>query len=242
MITQDRTILDGYARLELARLQGRATLPCIAYELNESEALHWLLQKHRRSNGLNDFTRILLALELEPWFKEKARSNQQAGGRQKGSSKLTEAGRLDVRSEIAAAAGVSVGNVTKVKQILATTCLELQDALQNGEVSIHRAWLWRELSSENQRRALMVYRGEQGVKKTIRRLISNHVPRNPVPAEALGLADLTRRLSQLQSPDLGSVPVAAVDVPGKAVFITQELLQLLPAQEELPILCIAESR
>ena len=120
MITQDRTILDGYARLELARLHGRATLPCIEYELTESEALHWLLQKHRRSSGLNDFTRILLALELEPWFKEKARSNQQAGGRQKGSSKLTEAGRLDVRSEIAAAAGVSVGNVTKVKQVTTT--------------------------------------------------------------------------------------------------------------------------
>jgi hypothetical protein len=57
VITQDHTILDGYARLELARLQGRATLPCIAYELAESEALHWLLQKHRRSNGLNDFSR-----------------------------------------------------------------------------------------------------------------------------------------------------------------------------------------
>lgn len=76
MITQDCTILDGYARLELARRKGRATLPCIAYELTESEALHWLLQKHRRSNGLNDFTRTLLALELESYFKEKALSNQ----------------------------------------------------------------------------------------------------------------------------------------------------------------------
>jgi len=35
--------------------------------------------------------RILLALELEPWFKEKARSNLRAGGQNKGSSKLTEA-------------------------------------------------------------------------------------------------------------------------------------------------------
>ena len=38
VVTQDRTILDGYARLELARLQGRATLSCIEYELTESEA------------------------------------------------------------------------------------------------------------------------------------------------------------------------------------------------------------
>src|SRR5205085_67717 len=98
-----------------ARLQGRATLPCVEYELTESEALHWLLQRHRRAYALNDFCRILLALDLEPWFKEKARSSQQAGGQDKGSSKLTKAERLDVRSEIAAAAGVSAGNVSKVK-------------------------------------------------------------------------------------------------------------------------------
>ena len=64
LITQDRTIVDGYARWELARLQGRQTLPCIEYELTEAEALHWLLQKHLRSNGLNAYSRILLALEL----------------------------------------------------------------------------------------------------------------------------------------------------------------------------------
>ena len=60
VITQDRTILDGYARLELARRKGRATLPCIEYELSGEDALRWLLQRHRRSNGLNDFCRILI--------------------------------------------------------------------------------------------------------------------------------------------------------------------------------------
>lgn len=167
--------------------------------------------------------------------------NQGAGGRTKGSSKLTEAERVDVRSEIAAAAGVSLGNVTKVKQVMATTCTELQDALRGGEVSIHRGWLWREMSSENQRRALMLYRGEKGVKRTIRRLISKHMSKNAVSAESIGFAGLARRLSQLQSPHLSSVAVAAVDVPGKALFVTEELLRLLPAQEELLISCVAES-
>ena len=241
MITRNRTIIDGYCRWELARRQGRTTVTCIEYDLTEEEALRWLLYKHRRVEGLNAFCRILLALDLEPWFREQARVNQSAGGRIKGSSKLTEAERVDVRSEIAAAAGVSLGNVTKVKQVMATACTELQDALRNGEVSIHRAWLWREMSSDNQRRALMLYRGERGVRKTIRRLISKHMPKNPVSAESLGLAGLARRLSQLQSPHLSSVAVAAVNVPGKAVFVTEELLQLLPAQEELPISCVAES-
>src|SRR5205823_5438100 len=101
VITQDRTIVEGYARWEFARQQGQLTLPCIEYELTEVEALHWLLDRHRRSNGLNDFSRILLALELEPSFRERARLNQRVGGQNKGSSKLTEAERLDVRSEIA---------------------------------------------------------------------------------------------------------------------------------------------
>ncbi len=174
MITRDRTILDGYARLELARLQGRATLPCIEFDLTESEALQWLLQKHRRSNGLNDFSRILLALELEPWFREKARSNQRAGGQNKGSSNLTEAARLDVRSEIAGAAGVSVGNVSKVKQLTLTADSELLQALRGGEISIHRAWRWCKESPERQREELRVYQSERGTKKTIRLLVSRH--------------------------------------------------------------------
>src|SRR5207302_1120410 len=32
-ITSDGTIIDGYARFELARLQGRPTLLCLQYEL-----------------------------------------------------------------------------------------------------------------------------------------------------------------------------------------------------------------
>ena len=76
MITRDRTIIDGYCRWELARRQGRATVTCIEYDLSEEEALRWLLHKHRRVEGLNAFCRILLALDLVPWFTEQARVNR----------------------------------------------------------------------------------------------------------------------------------------------------------------------
>ena len=200
VVTQDRTILDGYARLELARLQGRATLSCIEYELTESEALHWLLQKHRRSNGLNAFSRILLALDLEAGFKEKARSNQQAGGQNKGSSKLTEAERLDVRHEIAAAAGVSVGNVSKVKQLTTTAHSDLLQALRSGEISIHRASLWCKDSPEKQREELRSYQSERGIKKTIRTLVSRHRRKSPPAAPDLG--NLAGQLSAVE-PQIG---------------------------------------
>src|SRR5438067_1355927 len=73
-ITRDRTILDGYARVELARHQGRLSLPCVEYELDDAEALRWLLQMHCGSDGLNSFSRALLALDLEPWLRQKALS------------------------------------------------------------------------------------------------------------------------------------------------------------------------
>jgi ParB-like chromosome segregation protein Spo0J len=171
IITNAGTIIDGHTRWALARRQGRVMLPCIEYVLSEEEALHWLIQRHGRSDHLNAFCRILLALELEPWLTEQAGSHQQAGGQSKGSSKLTEADRLDVRSKIGGVAGASTGNVTEVKQLIAAGDPEILEALRNGEVAIHRAWLWRALQAEERRQLLMSFRGEKGVGKTIRGLV-----------------------------------------------------------------------
>ena len=206
VITQDGTIIDGHARWELARLQGRQTLRCIEYQLTEAEALHWLLQRHRRLNGLNAFVRILLALELESWFKEKARSNLRAGGQNKGSSTLPEADRLDVRSAIASAAGVSVGNVSKVKQLTVTASSEVLQTLRTGEISIHRAWLWSKKTPQEQRDAVRLYVSERGIKKTIRTLLSKRWTK---PSRGvLTVTDLVRCLSQPASCDSGPISVS----------------------------------
>jgi hypothetical protein len=97
-ITQDGLIIDGYARVERARMLGRTSMLCIEYDRTEEEALRDLLQRHLGSNRLNAFCRILLARELEPWFKKKALANQIAGGENKVSSKLTEAERVSHRT------------------------------------------------------------------------------------------------------------------------------------------------
>jgi len=216
------------------------TLPCIEYELTEAEALHWLIQMHLRSNGLNAFSRILLALELEPWFKEKARSNQRAGGQNKGSSKLTEAERLDVRSKIAAAAGVSVGNVSKVRQLTMNAPPELLQALLSREISIHRAWRWSKAPPEKQREELRLYQSERGIKKTIRALVSRHRSTSSPPVP--DLANLVRCLSALEASKLGPVSVAVIKAPGRTVFLTEELFRDLGSQEELTLTCATNSR
>jgi len=235
VITQDHIIIDGYARWELARLQRRPTLPCIEYNMSESEALESLLQRHRRSSGLTAFNRICLALELEPLYKEKARANQQAGGQNKGSSNLTEAGRLDVRNEIARLAGVSVGNVTKVKQLSTSADPDVIKALREKEISIHRAWLWSMLSSEEQREALWRYQSEEGIRKTIRKLVTEYCPKSS--PSALNVGVLIKLVSAFQSGKLGSARLVSTNVAGKAVFVTEELLRTLEAQEELALTC-----
>jgi len=238
LIKQDRIIVDGLAHWTLARLQGRPTLTCIEYEMSEADALQYLLQRHRRSSGLNDFIRICLALDLEPFLKATARAKKQAGGQNKGSSILTE--RLDVRKEIARVAGVSVGNVTKVKQLTATAHADIIKALREKELSIHRAWLWSKLSPEEQREKLWRYQSKRGLGETIRTLISTH--RSKSSPTALNVDDLIKLLSALQSGKLGFVRVVPMNVPWNFVFVAQGLLRTLEAQEELALTCTTNNR
>ena len=229
VITRDNTIIDGYARWELARHLGREILSCLEYHLSESEALQWILRTHQRSKGLNSFNRIVLALDLEPPFQEKARSNQRIGGQNKVSSNLTEAERIDVRAEIAAAAGVAVGNITKVKQILTAVHHDLIEALRSGEISIHRAWGWRQETAEKQRDILLQYRSERGIKKTIRELISRH--RSRKNSLDLDLTNLACRLSTLRPNQLTSVKVGIVKSSGRALYLTEELAAALDGRQ-----------
>jgi ParB-like chromosome segregation protein Spo0J len=235
VIARDGTVVDGRARLTLARLQGRTTLPCIEYDLTEAQALEKLIQTHRRSNGLNDFSRIVLALDLEPELKEKARQNQSLGGQNKGWSNLTTASRLDVRSEIARIAGVSAGNVTKVKQIVKSAPPEVIRALRESDVSIHHAWSWSELLPQHQKSRLWEHQSRKGVQKKIRELISRH---QGTPSRApLSQRELSDLLLALQSDKLAPVSITSVAVPGRAIFVTEELLKSLEPLKELALIC-----
>ena len=225
LITQGGVILDGYARCQLARLQGRLLLPCIKYQFTDEQALQFLLHKHRRSDGLNDFCRVILALDLERPLQEKARANQQVGGRQKGLANLSKAQAIDVRSEIAKVAGVSVGNVSKVKQLLGSAQPDVLQAIRNGEISIHRAWLWRREPFEKQREALQLYRSAKGVHQTIRTLISRHES-NSIPSIRY-LHALFGRLFTLTSDELNTIAFSVFRMPGRAVYITEELCNVL---------------
>lgn len=178
LITQEGLIVDGYARWRIALHRKRPTLLCLECRLTKQEALRRILQTHRRPEWLNAFIRVQLALEFEAEFQESARANQSAGGKQKASSKLTEDRRIDCRKEIATLAGVSVGNVTKVKQLIRSPRIRyLMEYLRLGEISIHRAWKLSKFSSANLEAALSGWKSNKRIRKLLAKQITKSDPK-----------------------------------------------------------------
>jgi hypothetical protein len=234
-ITQDHYILVGYAQWKVARRQSEATLPCIQLDLTEEEALLWIIQKHQRSSSINDFGRILLALELEPSYKARARTNQQLGGKLKGSSNLTKANRLNVRSEVAAAAGVSPGNVFKVKQLAMHAHPALLQALREGEVSINLASGWLKIPEKqlDQLRLYRLYLGKRGLTRKIDSLLRAHRPTHPAREEHLDIQRIGSALAAMSPERKTSVLVSAIEVTGEVLLLSTGLLQALESLGEL---------
>ncbi len=125
-------------------------------------------------------------------------------------------GRKDVRAEIARIAGVSTGNVTKVKQLLGTVSPEVRESLRRGDVSIHQAWLWRHLSVKQQRDALWAHRNRKETGQTIRGLIMQHIrSQRVVPS----VDQVRAELSGLATDETA---VVVADIPGNAIVVTRE--------------------
>ena len=216
--TTDGTILDGHARWQVAAERQQPTLPCIEYDVTEEEALQIVIRRHRTSEGLNDYGRIVLALGLEPYFRDRSDRPRPAPSGMKPSSNLTNVGRRDVRKDIAGEAGVSTGNVTKVKQILNSVMSDVRERLLRGEVSIHRAWQWRTLSASGQRDALWEHLHHGAIKKTIGRLVRAHADGRP-PARSVDVATIV--LGGLAIYDAADITVAVAEVPGRAIVVTR---------------------
>ena len=224
LTTRDGLILDGHERWAVARQQGRPTLPCIEYDLTDEEALAFMLYKHRRSDRLNAYCRTVMALALEPYWSVHARERQRQGGKGTLSSNLTKGNTIDVRAELARAAGVGAGNVTKIKQLRETATPAVRDALRQGEVKIHRAWKWRHLPPKLQNEELKKYRNgkdnRHAIRQTIRHLLHRHRAQqdNVLPVE-----HFVTRLARLAPGALENATLHVAELPGPAIVVTRDL-------------------
>ena len=115
IITQDNVIIDGHARWRIASQQKRETLLCFEIQLSQQEALQRILENHSRTDWLHPISRVELARTLRTGYRDLARANQSAGGKNKASSNLTKDQRVDSRAKLAAIARVSTGRFTNAE-------------------------------------------------------------------------------------------------------------------------------
>jgi hypothetical protein len=240
IVTSKGIVIDGYARLEVARLQGRTTVECIESNISEEEALRRLLLCHRPSPGLPPFTRIAMARNLAKSLREKALQHQKAGGKSRGSSKLTEAEKVEVRKEIAAAAGVSVGTLSHALAVLKTGDPEILRALCNGEIKIDRAWRWSKESRSHQRDSLKLYRRHRGMERVAEKLVAQQVKklkskRRPESRwKNATLSETVSRLGSLAPEVLGAVDVIFIKASVPILALSEDIAQCLGFREETP--------
>jgi len=228
LITTNGTILAGFGYWRLAMLEGRHEINCIEYPLSEDEALQFILTHHQTRCGWNDFVRLRLALTFEPILQQGALDNMRAGGKFKGSTNLSKADRIDVREEIAKRAGTGTGNVGKVKAILRSAHPNIIAALQNGLLSIHRAWLWSKLPKLEQRLEFARYEEEGTQRKILREFL-------PKPASvSLDPPQVIDALQRLEAQQSGSIDIRASRRRRRTVVILGRDFSRLPgAQKEL---------
>jgi hypothetical protein len=208
LITTNGTILAGFGRWRLAVLEGRHEVQCIEYPIGEEESLQFILNHHKPRRGWNAFVRIRLALTLEPDLQQRALDNMRAGGKYKGWANLPEAQHIEVRQQIARAAGVGARNVSNVRTILQTAHPRLKEALRDGTLTINRAIQFCKLPRAEQLEQFIRYSEERATNKVIRQSIAR-------PTEEKTNLDVVAVINALQQQEArhpGSVAVRSAGI------------------------------
>jgi hypothetical protein len=231
LITTNGTILAGFGRWRLAVFEHRHEIPCIEYQLSEDESLQFMLSHHQTRRGWNAVFRIRLALTLEPYFQQRALENMRAGGKYKGLANLPEAQHLDVRQEIASAAGVGARNVSNVKTILKNAHPRLIAALLNGTLTINGAMPFCKLPKAEQLEHFIRHSEERETNKVIRRSITRSKKETISP----DVAAVLDALQQQEARHPGSVVVQVGRFQRTVILVGQDLLTGPYSQKELDI-------
>jgi hypothetical protein len=240
IVTSTGIVIDGLARLEVARLQGRINAECVQYDISEEEALRRLILCHRPSPGLPPFARIDMSRDLAKRLKEKALQHQQAGGKDKGSSKLTAAQKIDVRKKVAAMVGVSVGTLSHAGEVLKAGDPEILRALRNGEIKIDRAWRWAKHSRTCQRENLKLYKRRRGMERVVEKLVARQQRKLKCErlhagcSKIISPSDALRELGGLPLHLLESMEVIFIKAHGPILAISEDIAQQLRFREEAP--------
>jgi hypothetical protein len=140
-VTWHGMLLDGRRRREICQ---RHNLPFQTVEIilpNEQAAKIWIIQNQFGRRNLAPYSRVELALELEPLLRKQAKENQAKGGGggkagcQKSDKVLSH---VDTKRELAKLAGVSHDTIAKGKLVAEHAPEETKNRLRCNQLSLNR--------------------------------------------------------------------------------------------------------
>lgn len=141
-------ILDGHNRWKVIQEFIDTDTPLsfdTTFEMfaSRNEAKAWMIRNQLGRRNLPNYERARLALQLKPLLAEEAKKRQATstgGANPQLTQKSAEAGKGEVRDELAKAAGVSHDTIHKVEVIEEKAAPEVKEQLRKGEVSINKAY------------------------------------------------------------------------------------------------------
>jgi N6-adenosine-specific RNA methylase IME4 len=145
IVTWRGIVIDGHHRYRLCRKHNIQFMMVEKDFPNRDEAKIWIIKNQFARRNITDFTRCILALEVEPLLAAQARERQREGGRhklpQKHASPLSESG--ETRDAVAQLAGVSHDTIRKAKLILEKASEEEKAELgkSDSRLTIHALYL-----------------------------------------------------------------------------------------------------
>lgn len=136
----NNTIIDGHNRYRICT-DNHIDFDIMEMEFDsEDDAKIWIIKNQFGRRNINAATRAMLALELEPLIREKARERQSGGrGGVLLLPKSAEA-TIDTRKEVAKIAGIGHTTIYEAKKVKESDNEEVKRQMVAGKISIHKAY------------------------------------------------------------------------------------------------------
>jgi len=150
LVLWNNTLVDGHNRYGICSKHG-IPFKTIEREFDSTEDSRvWIIQNQFGRWNLVPFVRAELALKLEEIFRQKANENKVKSAEVTNSLIKNRESippilakpsleKIETREEVAKAAGISHGNIDKVKKIVEKAPEEIKQKLRTGDISINQA-------------------------------------------------------------------------------------------------------
>lgn len=142
LITWNGTVIDGHNRFKICTRLGIPFSYSEKDDLPDRDAVKaWIIERQLARRNLTKYQKSKLALAYEPILKEQAKEKQIQAGREKLPQKSSEAPKdRETRNKVAEIAGVSHDTIAKVKKIEDAADDDLKEQLEEGKISINKAY------------------------------------------------------------------------------------------------------